>query len=61
MVAFSNPTRDSRELPSGGTAYGDECGKCGRRWTPMHYFDGRRRCEPCLTEEHHNAARDGRI
>lgn len=61
MVPFSNPSADSRELPSGDTAYGDECGTCGRRWTPMHYIGGHRRCEPCLTEERRNAVRAGRV
>lgn len=46
MVPFS--CKDpGQQLPTGGTARGDECDVCGRRFTKMLYMGGRRQCLKC--------------
>lgn len=49
------------ELPNDGTATGDHCEVCRRRFTVMHYIVGRRLCGECLYKEHVAAAKAGRI
>ncbi len=49
------------ELPKNGTATGDDCDVCHRRFSVMHYIVGRRLCGECLFQEHVAAARAERV
>lgn len=55
------PSAVGVKLKSGGTATGDDCDVCHRRFSVMHYIVGRRLCGECLYREHCNAAREGRV
>lgn len=55
-------TEQGREMPSGGTACGDECSCCGRRWSHMVYLNtSTRLCFPCNTEKHKADAKAERV
>lgn len=43
MVPYMKPEQ-GKELPNSGTALGDECSVCGKRFTIIYYVGNRRYC-----------------
>ncbi len=43
MVPYYRPDKGS-EMPNNGTAHGDECACCGRRFSITYIIDGKRYC-----------------
>jgi hypothetical protein len=59
-MVFGETEWMGHQMPSGGTARGDECTCCGRRWSKMVYLNGGQRwCMPCNAENHKAAAKEG--